>query len=68
MYLRKSNETEFNVYTVGKMKFVIFQVTGVFVEAEVITAGIPQSKRSKVKYAKLTYPSWPTIVVSLQIQ
>jgi len=39
IYLRKSNETEFSVYTVGKMKFVIFQVTGVFVEAEVITAG-----------------------------
>jgi hypothetical protein len=39
MYLRKPNETEFNVYTVGIMKFVIFQVTGVFVEAAVTASG-----------------------------
>jgi len=39
MYLRKPIETKFNVYTVGMMKFVIFHVTGVFVEAAVTTAG-----------------------------
>jgi len=40
MYLRKPIETEFKVYTVEMIKFVIFHVTGVIVEATVTTAGI----------------------------
>jgi hypothetical protein len=39
MYLRKPIETEFKVYTVGMIKFVIFHVNGVFVEVLVTTAG-----------------------------
>ena len=39
MYLRKRIETEFNVYTVGMIKFVIFHVTGALVQAAVTSAG-----------------------------